>query len=401
MSKVEFKHFRVPARKDLLHFVEQNLESRVLALIGKDPFAWIEELGIINQILTGESLVAAVGLDQPPIDDKDVRKLGEEVFLYRGSQKRLRGLWIRDQKNLHNFGHEWAHYKLGTMAHVLINSDFSDVPVDKFIPENFIAQGQPIRKKKKHEEFADKRQILTFAMNSKGRDIQVYAKGAYTSLGHFYEHSKPHYRLTSLSSVERVGSETEMNRGLQLAELGANVPNTIGLYKGPVEEFLLVEEVCGKDPTEYLQTHRHTIIEQDAALLATLCLVGYRKMGFTDFDDKIFDGKNLHLVDFEELADLYAHFGYDYRALLLNPRDGKLAKFRSWQKQRFKMLLKDAIYNYQGTLLSDIQDKKLFVDSFYHRMGWGRPSSNETTRLLSFSKNYTTLDRYMAEMSEE
>jgi hypothetical protein len=52
---------------------------------------------------------------------------------------------------------------------------------------------------------------------------------------------------------------------------------------------LFLREVVGSDLRDFLDTKKDEIIEQDAKTLAALCLGGYRKQRFADFDDKLFD----------------------------------------------------------------------------------------------------------------
>jgi hypothetical protein len=150
-----------------------------------------------------------------------------------------------------------------------------------------------------------------------------------------------------------------------------------------------------------LHAHRGEIIRQDAEILAMLCIAGYRKMGFSDFDDKVFDGANLHLIDVDECRDIYAELSLDYRKMLLNP-SGKadLNKFRKLQKAVFQAALKDAIFMYRDSLTPTDKDKTEYIRSFYRKIGWKEPSDKEVKKLTSFPDNYQTVDGWMSMMND-
>ncbi|MFA5992356.1 MAG: hypothetical protein WC796_01475 [Candidatus Pacearchaeota archaeon] len=403
MKEVKFDHHHVSSRKDLLHFVEEHEGSGIYREIGKRPNAWVEELNIVSQILTRESLVAGIDIFEPPISDPDFVELGKGVFLYRGKEPRLRGLWTSKpiKKDLREFVEkelEWTHYRMGTAAELMINQEFAQVPFEQFLPENFEQIAKPVESIKGH----NKRPISTFAIKVDGKEVVVYAKGADVSPRLWFSHAKPMYRLTHIMDVSKTTSKTEMERTLKLGNLGINVPRIVGYYDSPVEEFLFLEEVKGKHPNEFLPEHREQIIFQDAAMLADLCIAGYMKHGFTDFDDKVFDGRRLHLIDVDECIDVYFPARPDFREMLLDPRDlDKLKKFRRLQRDIFTTTMRDAIFDYRETLTPAKQDQAQYVNAFFQRMRWKKPSDSLTRRLTTFSKNYTTADRYMAMMCEE
>jgi hypothetical protein len=137
-------------------------------------------------------------------------------------------------------------------------------------------------------------------------------------------------------------------------------------------------------------------------MLAVLCKAGYRKEGFADFDDKIFDGEKLYLIDMDELKDLYFILGTDFREILLDPTNkDDLIKFRDSQAKLFKNILKDALFDYKNSLASDIENQTLYINSFYQEMGWKLAEKSEIGRLTTFEKDYMTLDRYIISMTEE
>ena len=114
----------MPARKDLLHFIEEHAQIYVLKEIGKKPREWLEEFNIINVMLTGEGLVAGIGINEPPLRDPAFQSLGEGVCLYRGNNRQQRGLWIRKKQGEKVQSDErfnWTHYKLGTTARLQVS----------------------------------------------------------------------------------------------------------------------------------------------------------------------------------------------------------------------------------------------------------------------------------------
>ena len=136
-------------------------------------------------------------------------------------------------------------------------------------------------------------------------------------------------------------------------------------------------------------------------MLATLCSLGYRKIGFTDFDDKIFDGTNLFLVDVDEFRDLYFGAVQEFREILLDPNNTeKLKDFRKLQRSIFLRELKDAIFGYKGSLTRNEEDKVRYIKRFYQSMEWTQPTEGQIKRFVKFPKDYVTHDVYMSMMFE-
>jgi len=393
----EFIRHRVDARKTLIDFIREHTRIDVLKELPKDTRGWIDELSLIDQHLTGQGLVGATGIFMPPIGDPDFKKLGEKVFISNVKNPQLKGLWVhKPVKKVKGMqiseAHNWTQYKLGSRATLNINPAFSEVPIDKFLPENFEESGTKVDK--------NKRPIFTFEVSINGNPVKVYAKGSYVTCGIYYGYSQPKYRLSPISSISKVTSQTEMQITLELKKLGVKVPKIVGDYKADAEEFLFLQEVKGKPHLEFIDTHRDEIIEQDAKMLAALCLAGYRKVGFTDSDDKLFDGTHLHLIDVEECKDLYWILEPEYRKMLLNPsNETGLREFRMKQIGMFEQMLQDALYNYRSTLTPDQKHKVAYIDSFFRRLGW-TVTGEKITELTTFSKKYQTFDSWMSAMSE-
>ena len=403
MKEIEFERYSVNGRKDLLHFVEDIVEKDIYTRIAENTGKWIDELNIISNMLTREGLVCA-GMNSPPINDPDFKKLGNNIFLYRGKEIRLRGLWVKKKVNktlseatgqsleeLANSCFGWSQYPMGSSASIKINKEFLDIPIETFLPENFENTGKLIREKK--------RPIIQFKSYHNGKEINIFAKGSCITHWFYYPDAKPKFRLTKLSGVHNQSSETEMKKTLEMARIGINVPNIVGYYKGSVEEFLFLEEVVGDDPGKVLERNKHKIIQTDAEMLAKLCLAGYRKQGFSDFDDKIFDGERLYLIDVDECVDLYGFLNPNYRDVLLNPKDNsRLKAFRKMQRNVFKGMLKDTLFNYRNNLTSTKDDMIEYINKFYDIMGW-KVYEREVSKLTTFEKHYITHDTLMSEMS--
>jgi|GEM_PF-1928740 hypothetical protein len=401
MEEIKFDRHWISARKDLLHFIEETEGPEVYEQVGGNPRAWIDELNIVNQILTGHPITGGC-IDQPPEEDPDFRRLGEDTFLYRGEHGRLRGLWTRkdggkELEDITGNRFEWTQYKIGSRGTLAINRDFSTIPIEQFLPENFEQIAAPVEK----EKGPNKRPLFTFPINLDGREITVYAKGADVSPAYLHDHAKPGYRLTPLYAFSKTPSKKEMDTTLKLRDFGVNVPRIVGSYETALEEFLFMEKVMGEQPDKMFQGHRADIIKQDAEMLAALCLAGYRKIGFTDFDDKIYDGKGLYLIDVDECRDLYFCSAPDFRKILLNPRDTKdLRNFRKLQRNVFTTAMRDAIYSYQDSLMPADSDKESYVSAFHERLGWKKPNKKDMGKLLDFPENYTTTDNYISMMCD-
>ncbi|MFZ5955728.1 MAG: hypothetical protein ACOYT4_04855 [Nanoarchaeota archaeon] len=392
MTKLEFNIHKVPSNKDLLHFVEENLDKNVLKKIGKNYSEWIEELNIIQQILENETLIMHNGGIFPDLKDPEFRKLGEKVFLYRGNTKEYKGLWIKKldyPEGMEEF-YNWSKVHLKSTATLRINKELNNISFEEFLPQNFKQKARKLKK--------SKRPIYLFSLADKDRVFSVFAKGAYTEFSYFYE--KPRYRLTDLSRMKRFTSKKEMDISLDLIDFNIHLPKIIGYYESLAEEYLFVEKVEGKSITKCLQK-KEDIIHQDAEMLANLCLAGYRKVGFTDFDDKIFDGKNLYLIDTEDCRDLYEPVSLEYKNILRNPLDKKsMEDFRNLQKDIFSVSLKDAIFNYKNNLLSGVDDKIIFIKTFYETLHWKEPTNRSIKELIKFREDYMTLDSHRSFMSD-
>jgi len=402
MNKIRLDHHFVSSRKDLLHFVEENIDPEVYEKLPKDLDRWIDELSWIKGMLTGSGLIAGTGIDLPPVDESDFDELGENIFLYRGNKYggRPRGVWVRKKLDprVAKFAgrdEEWTHYNMGSRASLRINSDFADVPIEMFLPENFERTGAKVEK----QGHKDKRPLWRFTIPCNERDIGIYAKGSWTD---FIIYTKaPYFKLTNVKGIIKTTSKKEMQRTLEFGEIGIHVPRVVGYYESAREEFLFLEEVKGQHPNECSSEHKPEIIRQDAEMLARLCLTGHRKMGFTDPDDKIFDGENLFLIDVDECTDLYDAYRVKFRDILLNPKNSRqLRRFRRFQQGMFRKKLRDTVYDYKHDFLERDEDKQAYIRSFFGFMGWKPFNEGQMAKFVRFPNDYQTIDSYMGMMLE-
>lgn len=384
-----FKSINVSSRKDLVSFLEENFSKEIYKKIGCNHERWIEELDILSNFIEKKSISKISGIYSPPIDDSEFREIGENVYFYRGQESKLRGIWTRefvdyfDLKTMNNEPREkWNHYKIGSTAKVFKNIEY-DMDINSLLPDNF----EPISEIVKN----DKRPIFKF----ENEGINIYAKGSQICTSRFL--SAPSYRLTNIGQIVKMSSYSDLEKYVKLSGLKVSVPKIIGYYESILEDFLFVEEVKGKEPQHFFNNHRNEIIVQDAMMLAKLCLLGYEKTGFNDFDDKIFDGKNLYLIDVDEVFNLYDN--KDFRELIINPLDTRLLEgFRIEQISKFKHNLKDALFNYSNKnekLLTNENETKLYINTFFNIMNWQAPSDSEITELTDF-ENYITQDDFRA-----
>jgi len=407
MAEQRFQFHSVNARKDLIQYVEETLEPDVLKKIGENPGAWIDELNIVNRILTREGLVGGTGIHMPPLDDPDFQKLGNNAYFYRGEQVRLRGLWIKKDKEIPpeistDQRHNWTHYRMGGRAQLQLLPEFEHTK-DSFLPENFeLVARKAIKTFNGRVEEADKRPILIFPVHSKGEPFNVYAKGCFLSPSYYFSGAGPGFRLTRLAGMQRVTSKKEMKTTEDLARLEVNLPRVLGYYEAPLEEFLFLEEVQGDHPNEHITTHRELLIDQDAHMLAALCLTGYHKQGFANsWDDKVFNGQDLYLIDVDECLDVYGPLVPPYREVLLDPRDtSKLDEFRRSQRGLFERHLQDALYDYRTSLVTEPAHQERYIRRFFSSMKWDSPGPEKIRELTTFREDYMTLERWSGLMAD-
>jgi hypothetical protein len=396
MAQIKFVRHSVPSRKDLLHIVEENGCSKVYEDLPKNFDRWIEELHILNSFISKYSIGSMDSIYPPPIGSVNFKQLGENIFIYRGSKTRLRGIWVKSKidpeiAEMFNRDEEvWKIYNLESNARLMINGDLR-IESSLLLPDNFETNAEIIQ----DIGGCTQRKISKFNVEIDNKKTSIYAKTSSFLMSFFS--SKPSYRLTNIAHLHKYNSEDEINKYIRFANIGIKVPRIIGFYNSLPEDILFVEEQKGNQPDEYFKKHRSTIINQDAIMLGLLFMAGYKKSGFCDFDDKIFDGKKLSLIDVDECCSLYSPFEPDFKEILINPcSEIKLIEFRKMQREVFLNGLKDVLFNYQDSLLPTPKLNKQYISSFFNVLNWGTPSKEEIINLTTFGKNYITLDQHLA-----
>ncbi len=385
--KTEFDLHYVDSERDLLHLLEEKEGTEIYQKVGENPSRWIEELAFISKCL--DYPVISASIFTPPTSDPDFRPLGKNVFLYRGQDSRFRGLWIQNPSDKN---YPWSQYKIGTRAMLFINKQFSKIPLEFFLPENFKKNATKVTKDK-----GDKRPILKQTATINDESFPVFFKGSEMSFAYFS--NRPSYRLTSLASIDKRSSRLETEITLKLNEAGIKVPSVIGYYESPLEDFAFFQGITGNTIDQFLPIYRDKIIKQDSSMLAKLCALGYRKQGFCDFDDKLFDGRNLYLIDVDEVIDLYPS-STNFRKFLLDPRRTNLNAFRKFQEDLFLKELKDTLFEYKDSLTPSTKDKIKYISSFFNTLGWQAPSEKQVKHLTHFKKDYITQQSIMSMMSD-
>jgi hypothetical protein len=374
---------RFPARESLLDYVA-TLVPDLRQQIARDPVGWSEELGVIYEMLAGHPWTGLTGID-PPAEDRD--DIGENAAIVSGKGHFYDGLWIKR-------GDSWTRYRVEELAVLKLSPQIGKVAIGHLLPENFTEEGELVKD--------NKRPIYRFTAPGPIGDLKLFAKGSVRHTSKYHPHAKPSHRKTSLATMDHIRPAEEYRRIRRLSALGVSLPRTFGLYTSLTEEWMYTEYVEGREIPDWLDKPKavETIIDKDAKMLAALCRAGYRKQGFCDFDDKIFDGENLFLIDTEELTDLYLPGPINFRELLLDPNDeSALQDFRNLQRELFMVMLKDAVFEYRNSLLDTPERATQYILTFFGSFGWDL-DEDTLTSLLEFPDNYFTHDRFAAIMSD-
>jgi hypothetical protein len=385
MEDIPLKDFildRIPTRTTLLDYAE-GVDPDVKTKLSQDPNGWVEELGVLYAMLSGDQWGCMIG-ELPP--QEDVETLSDDVIIASPQvHKRNSGLWIRDIER-----DEWKHFRMGEKAVLRARPDVQDTGL--LLPENFTEKGELVKDQK--------RPIIRFIIDLAEAPVEVYAKGSVSNTSYYHNYSKPSHRKTSVAGISHLRPMDEFRSMQTLSGLGVAVPHAIGMYEGLTEQWLFLEGIKGKEPLECLDdpAAKLRIIGQDARMLAALCRAGYRKQGFHDSDDKVYDGSRLFLIDTDEVVDLYGYMGIDFRRMLLDPRDdNKLKEFQAMQRGIFISTLRDAVFEYRKTLLEREEDAVKYVSKFSKALNFNL-TPEEIATILDTGEDHMTTDRYIAIM---
>lgn len=366
----EFIATRVKPRVSILD-IAKRLEPEFLQLFLEDPDGWIEELSNLYSIVTGHTVGRVIGQSPNP-DDPALHMLSDRLAITTDSNYFMQnGIWLQKDE-------EWINYAIPERATVFKKRDFSTVNSDQLQPDYFEKYGKVLKE--------GKRLIVEFPIDTPDGQLIAIAKQAQRTEELYCPDYIPAGRKTNLSQVHINESCQEAEGLKKLHELGIPVPQVIGYYESIGEQWIIETKVIGAQIDEWLgdEIALEKIIQQDATMLAKLCRLGIRKQGFCDFDDKLFDGETLYLIDADEAQDLYLMMGIDFQEILNDPTDtSKLSEFRDLQKATFLQELKDALYVYQGSLLTDESRRCQYIQQFISELGW-ELSEKELTSLLDF-----------------
>ena len=178
----------------------------------------------------------------------------------------------------------------------LLGETIRDFYFENFLPRNFIRLGERI------ENIGRDIYKAPFLRRDGKKEI-IVAKRQKLSFSHL--NNPPEDWITSVSEI-RVFKDVseEVENLLELNSLGVPVENPVGYFKEGIEQYIFTRFVHGENPKEIItdDSRRNSYWKEDAKLLARLANAGYKHQGFysPEFDDKIWDGKNVILIDADE-----------------------------------------------------------------------------------------------------
>lgn len=185
----------------------------------------------------------------------------------------------------------WQGYYLTSKNEFVLNEDYFYLDLNIFSHENLAKNGELVK--------SDRRNIYRLMVG----DSVFYVKSSFINLQprgnlDYYD------QFESFPKIEKLSSENEAERFLQLSRLGINVPRVIGYSTGQINDILVIEGINGDPTTEsdYLE-NRFNILEQDQQISSALTALGLEKKGFEDLDDKILKDGKLYLIDVDECVE--------------------------------------------------------------------------------------------------
>jgi hypothetical protein len=167
---------------------------------------------------------------------------------------------------------------------------------ESFCPRSWFGSAQTLQ-----TIFEGKREIYSYEVKNKDGSVKkIVAKRAQNS-NSVYDNNTGR-SLSSFTGVAR-SSKKEALVGIDLLRKGVDVAKPLGYFYQGCEHYAYFEFVHGQSPLEALKTDKRAKVwESDATLLARLANAGYKHWAFysKDFDDKVWDGEKLVLIDCEE-----------------------------------------------------------------------------------------------------
>jgi hypothetical protein len=171
---------------------------------------------------------------------------------------------------------------------------------ESFCPRSWFGSAQILQ-----SIFEGKREIYSYEVKTKDGSIKkIVAKRAQNS-NSVYDNNTGR-SLSSFTGVAR-SARKESLVGIDLLRKGVDVAKPLGYFYQGCEHYAYFEFVHGQSPLEALKTNKRAKVwESDATLLARLSNADYKHVGFysQEFDDKVWDGEKLVLIDCEETQKL-------------------------------------------------------------------------------------------------
>ena len=333
------------ARKNILDYLNQET---LLDYFKTDFDKAVQELQYLTNELTGDDLIISIGIKQPPENDPEFKQFANNLYFYNGDDFKSIGIWRKNEF--------WELYPIYSKAVMYLEDEKLK---EKLLPENFTKDYNPLEKKKRP----------IFCLD----DLGIYAKGPQISKL-FYHKWYRKFSNPKIGKLMPSSEESKLNQ--KLAEAWVNVPENVGLYQGPIEEFYFVKEVKGVMPDKILSDKKEDFMKQDAEMLANIFKMGYTKQGFTDYDDKIYTPDNkLYLIDIDEVVPIFC-------------KEEKLRKsffdpsFKSKRNDYIHTELINAIMGYNDKdFLVSLDDKKQYIEHFYHALNM-KATSNDFKEII-------------------
>src|SRR3989344_2063563 len=179
---------------------------------------------------------------------------------------------------------------------------------ETYYPENFI----PSIWIGKVEMVQEDRRIYSLgAVKKDGSTQKIMIKGP--KYLNTFLYVLPKHWLTSLSRISLYkNAQLEFETLINLQKHGIKTEKPLGYFEEGLENWLYTEFLEGQNPLELLEfpERREEVLKADARLLARLSKARMKHWYFysPDFDDKLFIGGEICLIDTDETKDVFSQF---------------------------------------------------------------------------------------------
>jgi len=256
---------------------------------------------------------------------------------------------------------------------------------ENFFPKFFIDGGELIQEERR-------RIYRVSAMKRDGSRKDIMVKGTKFSRSFLYD--PPKEWLTDLASIKLFKkSSKELQELIKLNKFSIKTEKPLGHFRQGLEQWLFTEYMEGENPLKLLedQKMRKKLWAADATLLAKLCKAKSKHQYFysKEFDDKLWVGEELALIDVDEQLDMLNRKYYkDYFAK--NP--DKLIPYQlDW--------LKDCIMSYLSHGLMREEEAYGYIKTFLKTMNLEDICIKEIIKEAKNPKRITE-ENYFALMSD-